>query len=77
MKKNDLTQGNLKVQILLLAMPLAFNGILQQLFNAADVAVVGQFVGKEAMAAVGANGAVINIMITLFMGLALGANVVI
>lgn len=39
MKKNDLTQGNLKVQILLLAMPLAFNGILQQLFNAADVAV--------------------------------------
>ena len=49
MKKNDLTQGNLKVQILLLAMPLAFNGnLLQQLFNAeADVAVVGQFVARK------------------------------
>ncbi|MEE8808125.1 MAG: MATE family efflux transporter [Lactimicrobium sp.] len=77
MKKNDLTHGDLKKQILLLAMPLAFSGILQQLFNAADVAVVGQFVGKQAMAAVGANSPVINILITLFMGLSLGANVVI
>lgn len=77
MKKNDLTHGDLKKQILLLSMPLAFSGILQQLFNATDVAVVGQFVGKEAMAAVGANSPVINILITLFMGLALGANVVI
>ena len=47
------------------------------MFNAADVAVVGQFVGKEAMAAVGANAPVVNILITMFTGISLGANVVI
>lgn len=77
MKKLDMTHGSLWDKILLLAIPLALSGILQQLFNAADVAVVGQFVGKEAMAAVGANSPVVNIMITLFTGISLGANVVI
>lgn len=77
MKKISMTEGSLWDKILLLAIPLALSGILQQLFNAADVAVVGQFVGKEAMAAVGANAPVVNIMITLFTGIALGANVVI
>lgn len=61
----------------MIALPLAASGILQQLFNAADVAVVGQFVGKEAMAAVGANAPVVNILITMFTGISLGANVVI
>ncbi len=77
MKKLDMTHGSLWDKILKLAIPLALSGILQQLFNAADVAVVGQFVGKEAMAAVGANSPVVNIMITLFTGISLGANVVI
>ena len=77
MKKLDMTHGSLWDKILFLAMPLALSGILQQLFNAADVAVVGQFVGKEAMAAVGANSPVVNIMITLFTGISLGGNVVI
>lgn len=78
MKKTvDMTHGSMFDKILLLALPLAFSGILQQLFNAADVAVVGQFVGKEAMAAVGANSPVVNAMITLFTGISLGANVVI
>lgn len=77
MKKINMTEGSLWDKILLLAIPLALSGILQQLFNAADVAVVGQFVGKEAMAAVGANSPVVNIMITLFTGIALGANVII
>lgn len=76
-KKIDMTKGSLWDKILFLALPLAMSGILQQLFNAADVAVVGQFVGKEAMAAVGANSPVVNIMITLFTGISLGANVVI
>lgn len=77
MKRKDMTSGSLWDKILFLAIPIAFSGILQQLFNAADVAVVGQFVGKEAMAAVGANSSVVNIMITLFTGISLGANVVI
>lgn len=77
MKKIDMTHGSLWDKILMIALPLAASGILQQLFNAADVAVVGQFVGKEAMAAVGANAPVVNILITLFTGISLGANVVI
>lgn len=75
--KVNMTEGSLWDKILKFALPLAMSGILQQLFNAADVAVVGQFSGKEAMAAVGANSPVVNIMITLFTGIALGANVVI
>lgn len=77
MKKIDMTHGSLWDKILMIALPLAVSGILQQLFNAADVAVVGQFVGKEAMAAVGANAPVVNILITMFTGISLGANVVI
>ena len=77
MKKIDRTHGSLWDKILMIALPLAASGILQQLFNAADVAVVGQFVGKEAMAAVGANAPVVNILITMFTGISLGANVVI
>lgn len=77
MKKIDMTYGSLWDKILMIALPLAASGILQQLFNAADVAVVGQFVGKEAMAAVGANAPVVNILITMFTGISLGANVVI
>lgn len=77
MKKIDMTHGSLWDKILLIALPLAASGILQQLFNAADVAVVGQFVGKEAKAAVGANAPVVNILITMFTGISLGANVVI
>lgn len=77
MKKIDMTHGSLWDKILMIALPLAASGILQQLFNAADVAVVGRFVGKEAMAAVGANAPVVNILITMFMGISLGANVVI
>lgn len=77
MKKIDMTHGSLWDKILMIALPLAASGILQQLFNAADVAVVGQFVGKEAMAAVGANAPVVNILITMFTGISLGDNVVI
>ena len=69
--------GPLWSRILLFALPLMASSILQLLFNAADVVVVGQFVGKEALAAVGSNTSLINLMINLFVGLSVGTNVVV
>ena len=73
----EMTKGSLWNKILIFALPLAACSILQQLFNSADVAVVGRFAGSEALAAVGGNGAVISLLINLFTGLSVGANVVI
>ena len=73
----DMINGSLGNKIFLFALPLALTGILQQLFNAADVAVIGQFVGKEAMAAVGSNAPVVGLLVNLFVGVSLGTNVVI
>ena len=73
----DMLHGSLWDKIILFAIPLAITGVLEQLFNATDVAVLGQFVGKEAMAAVGNNISLIGLLINLFLGLSLGANVVI
>ena len=73
----DMLNGSLWDKIILFAMPLALTGVMQQLLNAADVVVLGQFVGKNAMAAVGNNTALIGLLVNLFMGLSLGANVVI
>ncbi|WP_296732288.1 MATE family efflux transporter [Anaerovibrio sp.] len=72
----NMLEGSIWNKILKFAVPLAATSIMQQLFNAADVAVVGQFVGKEALAAVGANAIVINLMLNLFIGLSIGSNVV-
>lgn len=57
--------------------PILACGIVQQSFNAVDIAVVGKFVGHEALAAVGSNGPVIGLIVNLFMGLSLGSNVII
>ena len=73
----DMLNGPLGRKILRFAVPLAATSILQQLFNAADVAVVGQFAGDKALAAVGANTFVINLLINLFVGISVGANVVV
>ena len=73
----DMLHGSLWDKIILFAMPLALTGFMQQLLNATDVAVLGQFVGKNAMAAVGNNTSLIGLLVNLFMGLSLGANVVI
>lgn len=73
----DMLQGPLVGKLLMFAIPLALTGILQQLFNAADLAVVGQFAGEHAMAAVGSNAPVIGLLVNLFLGISLGANVVI
>ena len=71
----NMLQGSIWNKLILFALPLAATSILQQLFNSADVAVVGQFAGNQALAAVGVNGPMINIMIMLFIGLSIGANV--
>lgn len=64
-------------QILLFALPIMAMNILQLLFNAADMVVVGRFSGKESLAAVGATGALINLIVNLFMGLSVGTSVVV
>ena len=75
-----MTEGSLWNKILGFAFPLAMTGILQQAFNAADIAVVGNFtgeLGEACMAAVGANTPIINFIINGFLGISLGTNVVI
>ncbi len=76
-KQAYILDGNIWAGMVRLAFPLAATGILQQLFNAADIAVVGRFVGTEAMAALGNDTPVISVVINLFVGIALGTNVVI
>ena len=73
----DLTRGSILDKVLLFAIPLAVTSMLQQLFNATDVAVVGQFASKEAMAAVGGNAPVVSLLVNAFTGLSIGANVII
>ncbi len=73
----DMLNGSLWDKIIIFAMPLALTGVMQQLLNTADVAVLGQYVGKNAIAAVGNNTAPVGILVSLLMGLSLGANVVI
>lgn len=69
--------GSLWNKILLFAVPLMASSLLQLLFNAADIVVVGRFAGKEALAAVGSNTSLINLMINLFVGISVGTNVVV
>ena len=70
-----MVHGPLAGKILLFSIPLMCSSILQLLFNAADVVVVGQFSGPNSIAAVGSTGSVINLIVSLFMGLAVGVNV--
>ncbi len=76
-KDKGILTGSLWKGILCFALPIALSNMLQQLFNTADVAIVGKFAGKQALAAVGSNGAIINLLINLFIGISVGANVVI
>ncbi|MBE8955449.1 MAG: MATE family efflux transporter [Quinella sp. 2Q5] len=70
-------RGSLWDKIIVFALPLALTGVMQQLLNAADVLTLGKFVGKHAMAAVGNNISMVGLIVSLLMGLSLGANVVI
>ena len=67
-------QGGLAGNLILFAIPLAFSSILQQLFNSADVAVVGRFAGDQALAAVGSCVALVGIFVNLIVGLSVGPN---
>lgn len=72
----DMCNGPLFKKIIVFSIPLILSGCLQLLFNAADIIVVGRFSGSEALAAVGSTSALINLLVNLFIGISVGANVV-
>ena len=79
-KQLDMLHGSLWSKVPVFVLPVAATAILEQLFNASDVAVVGNFTGEQStavVAAVGANSPIISLIVNLFIGVALGANVVI
>lgn len=73
----DMCNGPLLGTIMIFYVPLMLSGILQLLFNAADIVVVGRFAGNEALAAVGSTGSLTNLIVNLFIGLSVGANVLV
>lgn len=72
-----MTEGPLWSSTLLFALPLMFSGLLQLFFNAADTIVVGRFAGQEALAAVGSVGSLNALLVNVFLGLSIGANVIV
>ena len=80
MKKSyemDMCNGPILSKVLVYAFPLMLSGILQLLFNAADVIIVGRFAGSQSLAAVGSTSALINLLVNVFIGLSVGVNVVV
>ena len=73
----DMCNGPLLKKILIFYFPLMLSGILQLLFNAADIVVVGRFAGSESLAAVGSTSSLINLLVNIFIGLSVGANVLV
>lgn len=76
-QENGITEGVIWKQILIFFFPILFGTFFQQLYNTADAVIVGRFVGKEALAAVGATGTLINLLVGFFVGLSSGATVII
>ena len=76
-KSIDMLHGALTSNLIFFALPIALSSMLQQLFNAADTSVVGHFANADALAAVGTNGEIVALLVTLSAGLATGANVLI
>ncbi|MGB4245593.1 MAG: MATE family efflux transporter [Limnochordia bacterium] len=76
-RDTDLTSGPLFGKILIFALPIMAMNLLQLLFNAADMVVVGRFSGSEALGAVGATGSLIGLIVNLFMGLSVGTSVIV
>ena len=80
MKKSyemDMCNGPILSKVIVYAFPLMLSGILQLLFNAADVIVVGRFAGSQSLAAVGSTSALINLLVNVFIGLSVGVNVLV
>ena len=73
----DFTTGPIRKSLVLFAIPLFLSNLFQQLYNAADAVIVGNFVGAEALAAVSSSTPLINLMVGFFNGMAIGAGVVI
>ena len=73
----DMTEGPILTKVLFFSLPIMLSGILQLLFNAADTIVVGRFAGRQALAAVGSVGSLNNMIISLFVGLSIGVNVLV
>ncbi|MBQ3905845.1 MAG: MATE family efflux transporter, partial [Lachnospiraceae bacterium] len=73
----DMCNGPLLGKIVVFYLPLMLSGVLQLLFNAADIIVVGQFAGDEALAAVGSTSSLINLLVNIFIGLSVGTNVLV
>ncbi len=73
----DMCNGPLFSKIVLFSLPLMLSGILQLLFNAADMIVVGRWAGSSALAAVGSTGSLVNLIVNVFIGLSVGANVLV
>lgn len=73
----NMTEGPLFGKIVRFTIPVMLSGVLQLLFNAADLVVVGRYAGSTALAAVGSTGALINLIVNLFIGLSVGANVIV
>ena len=71
----DMVNGPIMGKMLLFAFPLMLSSILQLLFNAADIIVVGRWAGDNSLAAVGSTTSLINLMVNLFVGLSIGCNV--
>jgi putative MATE family efflux protein len=71
----NMLEGGIVKKLCMIALPICLSSILQQLFNASDTAVVGNFSSSQAMAAVGSNAPVINVIVTFFSGLSIGSNV--
>lgn len=71
----DMCSGSIPKKMILFALPLMLSSLLQLLFNAADIIVVGNYAGDESLAAVGATSTLINLMTNLFIGMSVGANV--
>ena len=72
----DMCSGPVLRKMIVFTLPIMFSGLFQLLFNATDIIVVGKFAGDNALAAVGSNTALINLMTNLFIGLSIGVNVV-
>lgn len=73
----DMCNGPIMGKLLFFALPLMLSGILQLLFNAADIVVVGQYAGSDSLAAVGSTGSLVNLLTNVFIGLSVGTNVMV
>lgn len=76
-QRNSITEGIIWKQLLLFCFPIMLGTLFQQLYNAADVIVVGQFVGKKALASVGASSQIVNMVVNLFVGISSRATVIV